>query len=110
MKLINISNRKVLSNNCKIATHLSDKYLGLLKPENPRCLIFFTRFGLHTFFLSEPIDILVLDSNWKVVIVRQCLKPFRFFFYPLKYFTVIEMSSGVIKKSQTNIGDKIFLA
>ena len=110
MKLLNVSRKTRLSDDCKIAFTLTDRALGLLNPGNPRSLIFYTRWGIHTLFLKQPIDVLVLSDNWEVVKMVMDLKPYSFFFYAPTHKIVIELPRGAIEKSKTHIGDKIFLA
>ena len=93
----------------KTATSFLDKALGLLRPQNPRFMIFYTRFGIHTFFLKSPIDVLVLNHEKNVVSLVSCLQPNRFFFYPPCYRTVVEMPQGSICKLQIRLNDKILL-
>lgn len=110
MKLKNYTKDHLLSENCLIAYSLADRALGLLKKDNPRTLIFFTRWGLHTLFLSSAIDVLILDDKWRVVQLKKNLPPFRFYFYPPQYYIAIELPAGVLERSKTELGDKIFLA
>lgn len=93
----------------KEAKSFFDRLLGLLRPSNPRSLLFKTRFGIHTFGLSVPIDVIVLDSKFRVVKLREALSSNRLFFWNPKYDTVIELPEGSIRKSDIKIGDKIEL-
>src|SRR6185312_10694586 len=104
MIIKNQNNNKVIYENCKRAKSLNDKLFGLLRTSNPRCLIFKTRFGIHTFGLYSPIDVLVLNSNYKVVKMKVNLNPNRIYLWNPKYSIVIELPSGTIHKSQTEIG------
>jgi|WetSurMetagenome_2_1015567.scaffolds.fasta_scaffold537090_1 uncharacterized membrane protein (UPF0127 family) len=104
-----LTQQKLLSNEAKIALSFFDRLFGLLNPRNPRFLIFFTHFGIHTLFMSSFIDILVLDQNQKVVKLKQSLAPFRLFFYPPRYSTVVEMPQGTIHRCGIRINDKIFI-
>lgn len=99
-------------------TIISEKFLrigslrkikGLLGEKNPQTIIFNTRFGIHTFFLKFPIDIMIIDKNYKLVAYKKNLKPNRIFFWNIRFNLVIELPSGSIKKSKTEIGDIILL-
>lgn len=102
----NLTRKTIISNDLKIASSLLDRLLGLLNSQNPRSLLFNTRFGIHTFGLDKPIDVIVIDQRSKIRILKT-IKPNSLFFYNPKYKTVIELSKGAIKKSKTQIGDKI---
>lgn len=107
MRLHNITRAALITENLKVAQKWWDKTLGLLSKKNPRSLLFYTRFGIHTFGLKLPIDVLVLDNSNKVVILKQNLHPNRFFFWNPRYNQVIELPSGLIKQSHTKIGDRL---
>jgi uncharacterized membrane protein (UPF0127 family) len=63
---------------------------------------------LHMLFVFYPIDILWLDENKKVVDIRFCALPFWPLIIPKrKSKYVIELPVKTIKKSKTQIGDKI---
>ena len=107
MKLVNATKNISISSDFKLAVTFWDRLFGLLDKRNPRFLLFKTHFGLHTFFLENPIDLILLDNENKVIKTKTDLKPFRFFFYPPRYQTVIEMPEGTLEKSRAEIGDKI---
>jgi uncharacterized membrane protein (UPF0127 family) len=80
------------------------KVIGLLGKNKPEVVIFETRFGIHTFGLKFPIDLLILDNNGTVVLAKS-VKPNRIVIWNIKYKTVIELPSNTI--SRTKIGDII---
>lgn len=84
-----------------------DRFLGLLNPSNPRSMLFITRFGIHTFFMKECIDVLVLDSDNKVRVVKKSLSPNRLFFYPIQLNKVLELPAGFIALNKIKLNDKI---
>lgn len=104
MKIVNLSKKTIISENVKEGKNFSDKILGLLRKSNPGSLMFKTRFGIHTFFLKVPIDVIVMDQNFEVVKLTN-VKPNKLFFYNPKYFYVLELPKGSIKKSKTQTGD-----
>lgn len=82
-------------------------FRGLMCMKNIIPVYFETRFGIHTFFVREPIDILILDQNGYVKVVQEGLKPWRIFVWNLKYFRVLEMPHGSIKGKKIKKGEKI---
>nr|MBI5456028.1 DUF192 domain-containing protein [Candidatus Levybacteria bacterium] len=80
------------------------KIIGLMGEEKPQVVIFKTHFGIHTFFLKFPIDIVILSKNNEVMITKKSIKPKKIVFWNPKYNTVIEMPEGTIKKLGINIG------
>lgn len=77
---------------------------GLLGETEAKTLIFETRFGIHTFLLNFPIDLLILDKNG-VVKLAKTVKPNRVALWNIKYKTVIELPNKTINKTKTKIGD-----
>ncbi len=105
--LKNLTTKKVITRKAKIASTFTDRLFGLINPQNPRIMIFHTHFGIHTFFMTKSIDVLVIDNSGNVVKLKKHLKPFYFFLYHPKYSTVIEMPENTIDKFQIRINDKI---
>lgn len=79
----------------------------MLRKSNPRSLLIETRFGIHTFGLKKQIDVLVLDERHTIQSIKVSLKPNRVFFWNPKYSLILELPAGTIKKSKTEIGDKL---
>ena len=61
--------------------------------------------SLHTLFVFYPIDILLLDSKFKVLEIKEKLEPFAFFTSKNKANYVIELPNQVGKS--VSIGDVI---
>ncbi len=93
----------------KVLSSFFHKLLGLIDKKHKPPVLFTTRFGIHTFFMRYPIDVLLLTRWGEVVDMRQSLKPFSFFFYLPLYSIVIELEDGFIKKNNIKIGDTVNL-
>ncbi|MBI2074450.1 MAG: DUF192 domain-containing protein [Candidatus Levybacteria bacterium] len=91
----------------KILKNFKEKAIGLLSEKKPFPVLIRTRFGIHTFGLRFPIDVLVLDKFNKVVKISENLKPNRVFFWNPLYSKVIELPKGEIRKSKIKIGETI---
>jgi uncharacterized membrane protein (UPF0127 family) len=81
--------------------------IGLLDQKKPQALLIKTRFGIHTFGMRFPIDVLVLDTTNHVAIIKENLQPNRIFLWKPTHDTVIELPHGTIEKSNTVVGNKI---
>jgi len=103
----NISKGTLITKKAQKADSFYKKVLGLLNPNSSRFLIINTRFGIHTFLLKSPIDVIVVSKNNKVVKVKSNLKPNNLFFNHPRYNTVIEMPKGTINKCHIERNDKI---
>lgn len=107
MILKNITTGKVICKDLKICESFIDRNLGLLRKSNPRNLMFKTRFGIHTFFLKEAIDVVILDKDLKIVKLKPTLKPFSLFFWNPKYDQIIELKAGTSNLFKFKIGTKL---
>lgn len=81
------------------------KTKGLIGEKKPKAIVLKTRFGIHTFFLNFPIDVLVLDKNKKVVFLKRDIKPNKILIWNMKFDTIVELPPGTIKASKTRKGD-----
>lgn len=93
-------------------THLTSfraKSVGLLSQHRAVPVFFTTRFGIHTFGLKFPIDVLILDRQNCVVKMTQNLSPNKVFFWPPIHGRVLELPAGEISKLKIQTGDLIKL-
>ncbi len=102
MILYNKTTNKKITNNLKIAENFYQNLLGLLKEKEGTAMLFKTRFGIHTFFMKYPIDVIVLNKNNKVIQIKKNLKPNKLFLWNPKYSKIIELPNNI---SGVNIRD-----
>jgi|SRR3990167_7443253 len=93
----------------KLLKGFLDKSIGLLKSEKAYPVYFTSRFGIHTFGMKFPIDVIVLGYNNLIIKVAENLKPNRFFFWLPIYNRVIELPVGTVKKLRIRKKEKIKL-
>lgn len=84
-----------------------EKLVGLIGENHITPVAFTTRWGIHTFGVLSPIDILVLDDRYHVVKIRENLPPNRLFFWNPKYKNIVELPPGTIKKKRIITGTSI---
>jgi uncharacterized membrane protein (UPF0127 family) len=102
--LKNITKNTIISTSYFYKTGLS-KTKGMLLMTKAQTFVFKTRFGIHTFLMKFPIDLMVVDKNKSVVFIKESVKPNRVILWNPKFDLVIEMPMGSIKNSKTKIGD-----
>ncbi|MCL5733923.1 MAG: DUF192 domain-containing protein, partial [Patescibacteria group bacterium] len=78
---------------------------GLIGAEKAEPMLFKTRWGIHTFGVRFPIDVVIFGKNGLVVKIKAGLKPGKLFFWNPKFCDVLELPEGAIKKSGLKIGD-----
>lgn len=83
--------------------------IGLIGAKKPYPLLLTTRFGIHTFGLRFPIDVIILDNQYTVVRIKQSLLPNRIFFWPPYWAIVLELPSGTIAQRTIHYGDTLKL-
>lgn len=65
--------------------------------------------GIHMFFMRFAIDAVFLDTDWRVLHVAHCLKPWRVSRIVRKCKRVIELPAGACRRSGTEPGDYLAL-
>lgn len=88
-------------------TNLLEKILGLIGKKNPESLMLRTRFGIHTFGVKFPIDLVVLDKKKTVVKLKKSLQPNNVFFWNPVFDTILELPQGTIQKKAIVLGTTI---
>ena len=63
--------------------------------------------GVHTLGMQFPIDIAVLDDDWRVIAIRRDIRPFRMTRMFWKAAAVLELPSGMLESTSTLVGDAI---
>ena len=63
--------------------------------------------GVHTLGMRFPIDIAVLDDDWRVIAIRRDMRPFRMTRMFWKAAAVLELPSGMLESTSTLVGDTI---
>ena len=93
----------------KKASTITQKARGLIGKNKPQALLIKTRFGIHTFGLKFPIDVLILDKNQRIVHLKENLQPNRIFVWLPIYDTVVELPTGFIKSKHLQKSNKVSL-
>lgn len=97
------STGKIISKDAKFLNTL-EKTKGLILQKNPKTVIFKTRFGIHTFLMKQPIDVIILDNNFKIQYLKT-VKPNQIFLWNPKFNWVIEFPHSSITKFKLKKGD-----
>lgn len=86
------------------AKSLKERVVGLIGKPEAHGILLRTRFGIHTFGLRYPIDVVVLNHKNEIVKVKNSLKPHKFFFWSPEYTKVLELPAGSIEKNGLKLG------
>ena len=85
------------------------KSIGLIGKKEAYPVMLTTRFGIHTFGLRFPIDVLILAENGIVVCLRENLKTNRIFLWNPKFEKVIELPAETVNSKRIKVGDTLNL-
>lgn len=91
------------------ANNVWQKVKGLLGENTPHALLLKTRWGIHTFGMQFPIDVVILDKSNTIQAIKHNLKPNRIFLWNPKYDNVLELPTGFIKEKNLTIGEHVHL-
>lgn len=105
MKLKNNAKQKIIVEEIIAPRGFLKQTAGLILYKRAVGMILRSRFGIHTFFMRYPIDVIILDNDRRVRVIRKNLGPNRIFFWNPKYNFIIELPKGALAKSQTEQGD-----
>ena len=112
MQIKNLTKKTIIVKKSVFIEDIFSKSIGLMfSKKQDRGLIF--RFNkekiisLHMFFVFYPIDVLFIDENKTVAEIKKNFRPFAFYKPKKKAMYVVELPDGIIKKSKTELGDKI---
>ena len=113
MKKVAILNRTretVLGERVSVASTSLRRMVGLLgKPRlDPGAgLLIVPSQAIHTVAMHFAIDVIFLDSDWRVVSLRRAMLPFRISGLHWNARCVLELPAGVIAESSTAVGDQL---
>ncbi|HVZ11584.1 MAG TPA: DUF192 domain-containing protein [Patescibacteria group bacterium] len=103
----NLTKKTIVSKSETYSQSYFDSLLGMILSRNKNGFFFKTNFGIHTFFMKEDVDVIVLDNNLRVMDLKKDIKPNRIFLWNVKYENVLELPAGSIKLSRTEVGDRL---
>ena len=95
-----------------IADSVPSRLIGLLgrrslKPDSGVWIV--PANSIHTIGMMFSFDLIMIDKNFKVVSVREMVKPFRIILPKLRAESVIELPAHTIFRSRTEVGDELVI-
>lgn len=110
MPIINLTKNSWLATKVKKADSFITRLVGLLKRRNlgpEEALWLVPSKGIHTVGMKFPIDVIFLDRGNKVINLISSLPPYRVSSINFRAVSLVELPSGAIKKSHTEVGDQL---
>jgi len=116
MRLVNRTTGKLLASDVELADNFWRRFRGLMfrrKFQRGKALLFkfpkSGRRGVHMWFVRFSIDLVYLDSSFRVVELRARLKPWWFYRPKMAVSYLIELPAGTISRVRVEVGHKISL-
>jgi uncharacterized protein len=108
----NKSKETFLSFRVRVADSVSSRLVGLLgrrslKPDGGVWIV--PANSIHTIGMLFSFDLVMIDKNFKVVNVREMVRPFRIVWPKLRAESVIELPAHTIFRSRTELGDQLVI-
>ena len=110
VRVINTTRGTVVGDKITVADRPISRFIGLLGTSSlgpGSGLLIHPSQGVHTIGMTFPIDVIFLDRNWRVLEVRESLKPFRVTSLNWRAANVLELPVSSIKTSSTEVNDQI---
>jgi uncharacterized membrane protein (UPF0127 family) len=108
--VINLTKQTWLATKVRKADNFLTRLIGLLKRKHlgpEEALWLMPSKGIHTVGMKFPIDVVFLNRDHQVLGLMSGLVPYRVSAVHLRGYSVLELPNGTIKKSRTEIGDKL---
>jgi uncharacterized protein len=86
-----------------------ENIVGLIGKRKLNPMLFHTRFGIHTFGMIVPIDVIILDNTNRIMAIKKKLKPGRIFLWNPKYGIVIELPEHTIDRLKLFVGETVHI-
>jgi uncharacterized membrane protein (UPF0127 family) len=109
MVLVNATRKSVVCDSCHFADSVLKRMIGLLDRKilaQGEGLLLDRCYGIHTFGMRFPIDVLFLDKQLRVIRAVPALRPYRTAVVRQAIY-VLELPVGAIARSHTLEGDQI---
>ena len=101
-----------LSFRVKVADSIFSRLVGLLgkRSLNPDGGVWIVPANsVHTIGMLFPFDLVLIDKNFKVVGVRELVRPFKITRPNFRAESVLELPAHTIFKSRTEVGDQLVI-
>ena len=108
--ILNATRNTMLGERISVAETSLSRMKGLLGKtglEPGTGLLIYPSQAVHTVAMRFPIDVLFIDRKWKVVHLQPQLVPNRMTGIHWRARCVLELPSGTIGKTSTQIGDQL---
>ncbi len=110
VSVFNQSKQTSLGDRIEIADSSLTRFVGLLGRRGVAVgggLLIVPSYGVHTFGMLFPIDVVFIDKQHQVIGLRKSLRPFRMTSFNWKADSVLELPTSTIEATRTEVGDQL---
>lgn len=110
LTVVNETRDRVIAEKCELARTFWSRGRGLLGRDGldeGQGLLIYPSSSIHTFFMRFAIDVIFVDRHDRVVGLREAMPPGLPYAGARKTRYVIELRPGVIRASETHVGDQL---
>jgi uncharacterized membrane protein (UPF0127 family) len=104
--------RQVVVERARVARTWRQRMVGLLAHRRlpaDEALIFPACTSIHTLGMRFPIDVIVVDRQWRVVALRERLAPGRVVLPVRHAWGVVEAACGTLERVGLQVGDRLLV-
>ena len=112
MRVLNSTRGSVVGDKIRIADGAWNRFVGLLGAASlaPGAgLLLYPSQGVHTLGMLFAIDVVFLSHDFRVVGLRECLKPFRVTSLNWRSTSVLELPVGTIRSGRIEMDDQFVI-
>ena len=110
VQITNVTRDTTLVDRCRVASSARDRTVGLLATPPPGEPLLIERSpSIHMFFMRYPIDVVFLDGDLRVTKIVPGLKPWRVVWWARRARDCLELPSGALEGTETQVGDQLGL-
>jgi len=112
MPIVNVTKDTVIAHEYGEARSSWEQFRGLMFRRVSPLVFFFDapqKLELHSFFCRGDMDLVLLNDEWEVVELHREWNPWRIFRSRMKVSFLLELPSGSIFSSRTELGDIVHI-
>jgi uncharacterized membrane protein (UPF0127 family) len=112
IRVLNSTRGTVLGERIGVADGALSRFIGLLGKSSlspGSGLLIYPSQGVHTIGMTFPIDVIFLDRDYRVLTIRESLKPFRMTNLNWRAVSVLELPALSIQSSLTQTNDQLVI-
>jgi len=109
--LYNVTKKTVVVNNLRIAGSFKERLTGLMFRKSigsSEGLMLMGCNAIHTCFMRFSLDVVFMDMNYRVVYIKEKIKPWRQSGFIHKAHIALELPEGTVNKKNIAVGDILF--